>query len=270
MGTIILVRHGENDWSKKNKLAGLIPGVHLNETGHRQAHGVAQRLASLPIKAVYSSPVTRCLETAAYIADTHRLAVQHLDEVAEVEYGQWEGKKIKKLAKEPMWGAVQFFPSRVRFPQGEALREAQFRAVQAIEDIVARHEKEMVVVVSHADIIRLLLAHYLGVHIDLFQRLIISPASASVLSLNPGGMVHVSRMNDDGPLHAPAPPEQAPKEKGKKKNKKAATTPDGGRRRQASPSGDQTVASSASRPSDDGREPAAEGSPVLSIGDEEE
>jgi probable phosphoglycerate mutase len=79
MGTIILVRHGENDWSKKNKLAGLIPGVHLNETGHRQAHGVAQRLASLPIKAVYSSPVTRCLETAAYIADTHRLAVQHLD-----------------------------------------------------------------------------------------------------------------------------------------------------------------------------------------------
>jgi probable phosphoglycerate mutase len=263
------VRHGENDWSKKNKLAGLIPGVHLNETGHRQAHGVAQRLASLPVKAVYSSPVTRCLETAAYIADTHRLAVQQLDEVAELEYGQWEGKKVKKLAKEPLWRAVQFFPSRMRFPQGEALREAQFRAVQAIEDVAARHEKDMVVVVSHADIIRLLLAHYLGIHIDLFQRLIISPASASVLSLHPGGMVHVSRMNDDGPLHAPAPPAQSPKEREKeKKSKKAATTPDGRRKRQAPPA--DPIAASAPRLFDDGHEPAAAQSPALSIGDEEE
>jgi probable phosphoglycerate mutase len=270
MGTIILVRHGENDWSKKNKLAGLIPGVHLNETGHRQAHGVAQRLASLPIKAVYSSPVTRCLETAAYIADTHRLAVLQLDEIAELEYGQWEGKKVKKLAKEPMWQAVQFFPSRARFPQGEALREAQFRAVQAIEEIAAQHEKEMIVVVSHADIIRLLLAHYLGVHIDLFQRLIISPASASVLSLNPGGMVHVSRLNDDGPLHAPTPPEESRKERKKKK----ATAPRDGdsvdeREKEAALS-DQPVSVSAPQTFDDGRQPADEQSPALSLGDEEE
>jgi probable phosphoglycerate mutase len=143
--------------------------------------------------------------------------------------------------------------------------------VQAIEDIAARHEKEMVVVVSHADIIRLLLAHYLGIHIDLFQRLIISPASASVLSLHPGGMVHVSRMNDDGPMHAPAPPGQAPKEreKVKKKSNKAATTPENGRKRQA-PSNDQTAAASAPHLFDDGHEPAAERSPALSIGDEEE
>jgi probable phosphomutase (TIGR03848 family) len=186
MGTIILVRHGENDWSKQNKLAGRIPGIHLNETGHQQAHAVAQRLAALPIKAVYSSPLTRCVETAAYIADTHRLSIQYIDEVGEVEYGEWEGKKIKKLAKKPLWRAVQFFPSRARFPQGEALREVQFRAVQAVEEIAASHDKELVVVVSHADIIRLLLAHYLGVHIDLFQRIVISPASASVLALQPG------------------------------------------------------------------------------------
>ena len=215
MGTIILVRHGENDWSKKNKLAGRIPGVHLNETGHRQAHAVAQRLAALPLKAVYSSPVTRCVETAAYIADTHRLTVQYVDEVGEVEYGEWEGKKIKKLAKDPLWRAVQFFPSRARFPRGESLREVQYRAVQAIEEITARHEKDLVVVVSHADIIRLLLAHYLGVHIDLFQRLVISPASASVLALSADGMVRVLRVNDDGPLHPPPVPNES--SKGKKR-----------------------------------------------------
>ncbi len=219
MGTIILVRHGENDWTKKNKLAGRIPGVHLNEAGHQQARAAAERLAALPVKAVYSSPVTRCMETAAYIADAHRLAILPVDEVAEVEYGEWEGKKIKKLAKQPLWRAVQFFPSRARFPEGEALREVQFRAVQAIEEIAARHEKEMVVVVSHADVIRLLLAHYLGVHIDLFQRIVIAPASASVLALQPEGFVRVLRMNDDGPLRPPTPPKE--KRKGKKKDKTA-------------------------------------------------
>jgi probable phosphoglycerate mutase len=217
MGTIILVRHGENDWAKKNKLAGRIPGVHLNETGHRQAHAVAQRLAAMPIKAVYSSPVTRCVETAAYIADTHRLTVQHVDEVAEVEYGEWEGKKIKRLAKKPLWRAVQFAPSRARFPQGEALREVQFRAVQAIEEIAARHEKDTVVVVSHADVIRLLLAHYLGLHLDLFQRLVVAPASASLIALGADGMVRVLRVNDDGPLHPAPSPDKAGTKRAKSK-----------------------------------------------------
>jgi probable phosphoglycerate mutase len=182
---------------------------------------VAQRLAALPIKAVYSSPLTRCLETATYIADTHRLTVQQLEEVGEVRYGEWEGKKIKKLARKPMWHAVQFFPSRARFPGGESLREVQSRAVAALEETAARHEKELIVVVSHADVIRLLLAHYLGIHLDLFQRLVIAPASVSVLALAPGGMVRVLRLNDDGPLHAPTPNEA--KSKGKKKdNKKQA------------------------------------------------
>lgn len=223
MATIILVRHGENDWSKKNKLAGWLPGVHLNEAGHRQAEAVAQRLAVLPIKAVYSSPLTRCMETASYIADTHHLSVQQLEEVGEVRYGDWEGKKIKKLARKPMWHAVQFFPSRARFPGGETLGETQYRAVTALEETAARHEKEIVVVVSHADVIRLLLAHYLGVHIDLFQRLVIAPASVSILSLSPGGLVRVLRLNDDGPLHAPTPPDQKPPKDKKKDKKKHAT-----------------------------------------------
>lgn len=215
MGTIILVRHGENDWSKQNKLAGWIPGVHLNEEGHKQAAAAAQRLAALPIKAVYSSPVTRCLETAGYIADTHRLAVLQVEEVGEVAYGQWEGKKIKKLAKKPLWWAVQHAPSRARFPGGESLLEVQFRAVGALETLAAQHDKDLIVVVSHADVIRLVLAHYLGVHIDLFQRLVISPAAVSVLSLSPQGMVRVLRINDDGDLRPPPQPE-AKKPGGKK------------------------------------------------------
>jgi probable phosphoglycerate mutase len=215
MGSIILVRHGETDWSKSNRLAGWIPGVHLNETGHRQATAVAQRLAPLPVRAVYSSPVTRCLETASYIADTHHLAVLQLEEVGEVQYGQWEGKKIKKLAKKPEWHAVQHYPSRMRFPEGEALREVQFRAVQAIETLAKTHDKELIVVVSHADVIKLVLAHYLGMHIDVFQRLVIAPASASILMLNPQGMVRVVRVNDDGPLQPP-PTEGEGKKRAKK------------------------------------------------------
>lgn len=226
MGTIILVRHGENDWSKENKLAGRIPGIHLNDVGHQQAHAVAQRLAALPIKAVYSSPLTRCVETADYIADTHGLAVHHVSELVEVDYGEWEGKKIKKLAKLPLWRAVQFFPSRARFPQGEALRDVQHRVVKAIEEIAGRHAEETVVIVSHADLIRLALAHYLGMHIDSFQRLIISPASASIIALHPEGLMRVLRMNDDGPLYPTPEREQKSKTKTKKSKHEKASEPE--------------------------------------------
>lgn len=203
MATIILVRHGENDWVKKHRLAGRIPGVHLNENGRVQAQDAADRLAPLPVKAVYSSPITRCMETAVFIAQRQQLDVIELPEVAEVAYGRWEGKKIKKLAKKQAWHAVQHYPSRFQFPQGEALREVQFRAIQVLEALSARHENEIIVVVSHADLIKLALAYYLGVHIDLFQRLVISPASASVLSLSPRGGVQIVRLNDNGPLQPP-------------------------------------------------------------------
>ena len=216
MAMILLVRHGENDWVKKHRLAGWIPGVHLNKNGRQQAQAAADRLAHLPIKAVYSSPVTRCMETAEYLAQAHKLQITPLADVGEVRYGKWEGKKIKKLAKNPLWPIVQFFPSRLRFPEGEALREVQFRAVQALEKLSLQHPKEMIIVTSHADLIKLVLAHYLGVHMDLFQRIAIAPASVSVLNLMPNGMVRVLRMNDTGPLEAPSP---TPKKKKKKKKK---------------------------------------------------
>ena len=211
MTTIVLVRHGENDWVKKHRLAGRIPGVHLNEKGHQQAESAAQRLAHLPVTAVYSSPVTRCMETAQYIAQSHQLDIIQVDGISEVCYGRWEGNKIKKLAKKKRWFTVQFFPSRMQFPEGESLREVQFRAVQALEDLSRQHPDDLIVVVSHADLIKLVLAHYVGVHIDLFQRLMIAPASASVIALAANGGVRVLRMNDDGPLQPPPIPKSEQK-----------------------------------------------------------
>ena len=205
MTTILLVRHGENNWVKKQRLAGWLEGVHLNEKGREQSAAAAARLAHLPIKAIYSSPVTRCIETATYLSQKLNLNIQELTDVGEVRYGQWEGKKIKKLAKKKAWHLVQHFPSRHQFPQGGTLRQVQYRAVNALEALGQKHEKELIVVFSHADLIKLVLAHYLGVHIDLFQRIVISPASVSVLHLSPQGMVRVVRLNDDGPLDIPQP-----------------------------------------------------------------
>jgi probable phosphomutase (TIGR03848 family) len=215
MTRFLLVRHGENDWVKKHRLAGWLPGVHLNDNGHRQAKEASIRLASIPVQALYSSPVTRCVETAEYFAAQYKLPIIHHQEFGEVRYGSWEGKKVKKLAKKPMWRTVQFFPSRMRFPAGEALREVQFRAIQALERLSETHRSQTVMVVSHADVLKLVLAHYLGVHIDLFQRIVISPASVSVLQLSEQGIVRVERVNDNGPLQPITKPDK--RKSGKKK-----------------------------------------------------
>ena len=203
MATIILTRHGQNDWVKEGRLAGWIPGVHLNDAGIQQATDTAARLGQLPIRAVYSSPIDRCMETATIIAATWQLDVIPLEAIGEVRYGEWEGEKIKELAKTKTWHTVQYFPSRMRFPGGESFCEVQQRAVNALETLSLRHEEDMIVVVSHADVIKLLLAHYLGIHIDLFQRIAVAPASVSVLHLLENGAVRVERVNDDGPLRPP-------------------------------------------------------------------
>lgn len=204
MTTIVLVRHGENEWVKKHALAGWIEGVHLNANGRAQANAAADRLAHLPIKAVYSSPLERCQETAVAVAHPHNLPIHTLETIGEVRYGDWEGQKIKTLAKDKLWSVVQFFPSRLRFPNGEALRETQFRAIQTLETLSQQHPDEYIVVVSHADLIKLVLAHYLGVHMDLFQRIVIAPASVSVITLATNGTVWVQRINDDGLLSPPS------------------------------------------------------------------
>ena len=163
------------------------------------------RFCYFTITAIYSSFVTRCLETAQPIAANFDLPVVSLEEIGEVHYGKWEGKKIKKLAKKPEWAIVQHFPSRHRFPAGESLREVQNRAVSALEKLSHNHQKEIIVVVSHADVIKMVLAHYLGIHLDLFQRVVISPASVSAIELTPIGTVRILRLNDDGPIQIGEP-----------------------------------------------------------------
>jgi probable phosphoglycerate mutase len=222
MATILLVRHGQNDWVKKRRLAGWTPGIQLNDEGRQQAEALSERLAHLPVKAVYSSPLERCRETAAIVAERHGLPVEVIEDLGEVRYGEWQGKKLKKLtALKREWHAVQYSPGRFRFPAGESFLEVQLRAVAALEALGGRHANEVIVVFSHADVIKLALAHYLGLPIDLFQRLTIATASISALALEPE-FARVLRINDSGPLEAPAA-KRGPKAKSKAKRQNKAS-----------------------------------------------
>ena len=200
---ILLVRHATNDWVKTGKLAGRTPGVHLNERGIEQASALGARLASRPLRAIYASPLERAQETAAAIAQHHDLPVLESPDIGEVDFGDWAGRELKELAKEPEWLLVQGRPSAVRFPNGESPWEMLTRAVAEVERLAIAHREESVVLVSHSDLIKAICAHYLGLHLDLFQRIVISPASISVLAFSSMGG-RVVCLNDTA--HNPPPP----------------------------------------------------------------
>ena len=191
MTVFYFVRHGVTAHTG-HKLSGWIPGIHLTDEGRAQAEAAAGMLASVPFKAIYSSPIDRTMETAAPIARLHGLEIVQAPSLGEVEYGKWSNRTFKTLVRTKLWEKVQRYPSGVRFPEGETLREVQSRAVEEVESIAARHRKQIVCCVSHADVIRLVAAHYLGIHIDLFQRLTVAPASVSVISLNDGRPLVIS------------------------------------------------------------------------------
>jgi len=201
---LMLVRHAQNDWVG-DRLAGWTPGVHLNEKGRQQAQALGERLAHLPITAIYSSPLERAVETAQAIAAHHTLEVQILEGVGETRYGEWTGASLKELSKTELWPVVQVYPSGARFPGGESLRETQGRAVAALDALrdAHREERDVVVVVSHADVVKAAVAHYVGLHLDLFQRLAISPASLSVIRFTRFGP-RLMCLNDTGAV--PEPP----------------------------------------------------------------
>jgi probable phosphoglycerate mutase len=201
---VLLVRHAMNEWVKTGKLAGRTPGVHLNQQGREQAKALGERLASTKIHAVYSSPLERARETAEAIARPHHLPVQIVPAIGEVDYGDWTGQELKTLSKKPEWRLVQGRPSAMQFPEGESIRAMLVRAVDEVERLAAVHREERIVLVSHADVIKAIIAHYLGMHLDLFQRLIVSTASISTLSFTPMGAVVVS-FNDTA--HLPEPPQ---------------------------------------------------------------
>ncbi len=206
MTRILLVRHAVNDFVKTGRLAGWTPGVHLNEEGLAQAAATGKRLEDVPITAIYASPLERTVETAEAILKYHpALNLQIEEKIGELRYGKWEGGELRKLSQKRRWHTVQHYPSRMKFPHGETIRAAQARAVDVMEQLVERHENGTVVVVSHSDIIKLILAHYLGMHLDMYQRLNISPASISVLLLAENRPT-VDVMNDTS--HLPKPDER--------------------------------------------------------------
>lgn len=199
MTQLLLIRHAVNDVMKTKKLAGRMPGVSLNEEGRQQALAVADRLRHLEIKAIYASPLERTQETAAPLAQALGLEVQAREGLVEVEYGDWTNQSLEELAKLDAWKIVQMYPSGMRFPGGETLRAMQARIVDELHAIAADHPRDIVAIFSHADVIKAALAHFLGVHLDLFQRMSIDPTSVSVIALSPYGP-RVLRINDDGPL----------------------------------------------------------------------
>jgi probable phosphoglycerate mutase len=195
MPTILLIRHGENEYVAKGRLAGRLPGVHLNENGRRQAEAVAQALAQAPIKAVYASPLERCMETAQPLADQLNLPVVAREGLLEIDFGTWQDKTLKQLRRRKLWKVVQSNPARMQFPQGETFASAQIRVVAELEAFSSQHgPKEMVACFSHSDLIRLAVAYYIGTPLDLFQRIAVSPASISTLHLGEFGaqVLHVN------------------------------------------------------------------------------
>lgn len=196
MTQILLIRHAVNDFVKTGKLAGWTPEVHLNDEGKAQAEALGKRLAEVPITQIYASPLERTMETAASVQQHHpKLQIQPNEAIGEVRYGDWEGKEISVLQKRKMWHVVQEYPSRAYFPNGETMRGVQIRAVNEIERLAAQHPRELVAVVSHADLIKMILAHFLGMHLDAFQRIVVSPASISTLMLG-YGRPYIGTMND--------------------------------------------------------------------------
>jgi probable phosphomutase (TIGR03848 family) len=195
---LVLVRHAVTEQTGP-LLSGRTDGVDLSDEGRRQAKALGERLADVRVAAVYASPIERAVQTAEAVASYHALAVQPLPGVLEADYGEWTGRKLADLAKTDLWGTVQRTPSRARFPGGESLAEMQTRVVAALEALLAEHIGQIVVVVSHADPIKAAVAYYSGLSLDLFQRLVISPASVTVLALSPAGTALV-KCNDTGDL----------------------------------------------------------------------
>jgi probable phosphoglycerate mutase len=189
-------------------LSGRMPGIALSEKGREQAVALGARLAALPIAVVYASPIERTTETAAAIASRCGLEVLPLPGVLEADYGDWTGQKISDLTTTDLWKVVQRTPSRASFPGGESIALMQARVVTALDEVVARHTGELIVVVSHADPIKAAIAHYTGVHLDLFQRIVVSPASVSVFEFGATN-VALLKSNDTGSLDELRPSEPA-------------------------------------------------------------
>ncbi|HLS26268.1 MAG TPA: histidine phosphatase family protein [Beutenbergiaceae bacterium] len=207
MATVLLIRHGRTTANAEGILAGRTPGIELDETGRQQAAQAGERLGAIRLAGVVTSPMLRCRQTSEVIlnAQPHLPAELVEEGITECDYGQWQGRKIEDLTKEPMWTTVQTHPAGVMFPDGEAMATMQARAVAAIRRhdaaFEAEHGPEAVwAAVSHGDLIKSVLADALGMHLDLFQRIHAHPASVSIIRYTPARPYVVAMNTDAGDL----------------------------------------------------------------------
>jgi probable phosphomutase (TIGR03848 family) len=223
MTTVVLVRHGLTHLTGP-VLAGWTPGLHLDERGQKQAAAVAERLRPVTFDALLSSPLDRCLDTAGAIAEGRGQELTVEDRLGECRYGDWTGRPLKELAKEPLWKVVQNHPSAVVFPgpEGEPLRETQNRAVAAVRDWNDTLGPDATwLACSHGDVIKAIVADALGLHLDQFQRIVIDPCSVTIIRYTET-RPFVVRVNDTGGGVADLIPPPAKKGRRSKKSEDAA------------------------------------------------
>lgn len=197
---VLLVRHGQTPTTGKI-LPGRAKGLHLADTGLEQARVAADRLAALgKVDAIYASPLERTRETAAPIGRALKLPVRPHRGLLEADFGEWTGAELAKLMKLPEWNTVQRAPSTFRFPGGESFLEMQSRIVGALDGLRAEHPGGTIIAVSHADPIKAAVAHAMGTHLDLFQRIVISPCSVTAIAYHSGGPVVLTVNSTGGSL----------------------------------------------------------------------
>ena len=201
---LLLIRHGENDYSKTGRLPGRLPGITLNEHGRQQAEELGKALSNAPLAAVYSSPLERARETAAPIAKARGLKVIEAPGLLEANVGAWQGKSVRRLSLTKYWRVVQGAPSRARHPGGESFAETQVRIVAALEQILAKHkDRDLIACVFHADPIKLAVAHFIGLPLDHFQRLACDTGSVTMLAISPS-TAHLVWLNRRPPFEFPS------------------------------------------------------------------
>lgn len=197
MTRLLLVRHAPVATTGK-VLYGREKGHHLTQQAKTATRKLAGRLSKVDLRTVYCSPLERTTETAELLAAPHGLSPVAEEQLIEVDYGEWTGQELAKLYKLPEWKTVLRQPSRMRFPGGESLAEAQLRGADACEKLAGRHPDGTIAIVTHADIIRLVLGFYLGQPLDLLSRLTVSPTSVSVLDISKSGAATLVAVNTNG------------------------------------------------------------------------
>ena len=196
MPKIVLIRHAHSTANAAGVLSGQLAGVHLSKSGQEQAERLAERLGKLTISQIQVSPMDRCSETLAPWLTKYGKSVKVITDqnLIEVDYGKWSGKKLATLSRAKLWRKVQGQPSAVTFPEGEGLAQMQVRAMKSVHEFFAS-DLDLTIMVSHGDVIKAIVASSLGMHLDDFQRIVIDPASITILESN-GGYIRLTRLND--------------------------------------------------------------------------